>query len=115
MTQTAPGARAEQLAEDFLLQRGLALVQRNFRCRMGEIDLILRDGDTLVFAEVRLRTHSEFGGAAASITAAKQTRVIATARHFLAGKRERPCRFDVVLLDRLAPDAIEWIKDAFGE
>jgi putative endonuclease len=115
MTQSATGARAEQLAEDFLLRQGLALVQRNFRCRMGEIDLIMRDRDTLVFAEVRLRSHRGFGGAAASVTHAKQARVVAAAKHFLTGKRERPCRFDVVVLDRLAADAIEWIKDAFGE
>ena len=115
MTRAATGARAEQLAEDFLLRRGLVMVQRNFRCRMGEIDLILRDRDTLVFVEVRLRSRDAFGGAAASVTPAKQARIVAAARHFLAGKRERACRFDVVLLERLAPDAIEWIKDAFGE
>src|ERR1700691_6135033 len=102
MTQAAAGARAEQLAEDFLLRRGLVMVQRNFRCRMGEIDLILRDGDTLVFAEVRLRSGGEFGGAAASVTPAKQARIVAAAGYFLAGKRERACRFDVVLLARLA-------------
>jgi putative endonuclease len=115
MTRAAAGARAEQLAEDYLLRQGLLTVQRNFRCRMGEIDLILRDGDTLVFAEVRLRSRSEFGGAAASVTRAKRARIVAAALHFLSGKRERPCRFDVVVLDRLAPDAIEWIKDAFGQ
>jgi putative endonuclease len=115
MTQAAAGARAEQMAEDFLRKHGLVLVHRNFRCRMGEIDLILRDRETLVFAEVRLRRRSEFGGAAVSITPAKQARIVAAARHFLAGKRERACRFDVLLLDRLAPDAIEWIQDAFGE
>ena len=113
--RAAAGARAERLAEDYLAQRGLVVIERNFRCRMGEIDLILRDGDALVFAEVRLRSGKEFGGAAASVTAEKQSRIAAAARHFLAGKRERPCRFDVVLLHRLAPDAIEWIKDAFGE
>jgi putative endonuclease len=114
MMQNATGVRAEQLAEEYLLRQGLTLVERNFRCRMGEIDLILRDRDTLVFAEVRLRSASDFGGAAASVDRAKQARVSAAALHFLAGKRERPCRFDVVVLDRLAPEAIEWIKDAFA-
>jgi putative endonuclease len=115
MTRNASGARAEQLAENFLRAQGLELIERNFRCRMGEIDLVLRDRDTLVFAEVRLRSAGNFGGAAASVDQAKQRRIVAAARHFLAGKRERPCRFDVVVLDRLAPDAIEWIKDAFAE
>jgi putative endonuclease len=115
VTRAAAGARAEQLAEEYLLQQGLLTVQRNFRCRMGEIDLILRDGDTLVFAEVRLRRGTGYGGAAASVTHAKRARIVAAARHFLSGKRERACRFDVVVLDRLAPDAIDWIKDAFGE
>jgi putative endonuclease len=114
MTQNATGVRAEQLAEEFLVRQGLALVKRNFRCRMGEIDLILRDRDMLVFAEVRLRSACDFGGAAASVDRGKQARLTAAARHFLAGKRERPCRFDVVVLDRLDPEAIEWIKDAFA-
>lgn len=115
MKRAAAGARAEQLAEDFLLRQGLVMVQRNFRCRMGEIDLILRERSTLVFAEVRLRSRSDFGGASASVTRTKQARIVAAARRFLAGSRERACRFDVVLLDRLDPDAIEWIKDAFRE
>jgi len=114
MTQNATGARAERLAEEFLLRHGLVLVERNFRCRMGEIDLILRDRDTLVFAEVRLRSARDFGGAAASVDRAKQARVSAAARHYLACMRERPCRFDVLVLDRLDPEAIEWIKDAFA-
>jgi putative endonuclease len=109
------GKSAENLAAVYLAQQGLALLERNYRCRMGEIDLILRERDTLVFAEVRLRNRGDFGGAAASVTSAKQARVCAAARHYLAGKTERPCRFDVVLLDRLAADAIEWIKNAFGE
>ena len=67
--------RAEALAAEFLVARGLSIVERNFRCRRGEIDIIARDGDTLVFAEVRLRTRSDFGGAAASITAKKRARM----------------------------------------
>jgi putative endonuclease len=115
VSKAADGRSAEDLAAAFLARQGLALVERNYRCRMGEIDLILRDGDTLVFAEVRLRRGATAGGAAASVTPAKQARVAAAARHYLAGGAERPCRFDVVLLDRLEVDAIEWIKDAFSE
>ncbi len=105
----ATGARAERLAEAFLTARGLVLIARNFRIRHGEIDLILRDGATLVFAEVRLRTNKNFGGAAASITPAKQARLRRAARAFLARlPNEPPCRFDAVLLDGLDAARITW-------
>lgn len=110
------GKAAEDLAASYLIDRGLKLVTRNYRCRFGEIDLILHDGRTTVFAEVRLRGSQRFGGAAASVTAQKQQRLIATAQHYLTGQHTPPiCRFDVVTLDRLEPSRIEWIKDAFGE
>ena len=112
---TTRGNLAEALAADYLETRGLRLLQRNYRCRLGEIDLILSDGPVLVFAEVRLRRSSAFGGAAASVTAAKRQRILRAARHYLSGKAERPCRFDVLLLDALDADRIDWIKDAFGE
>jgi putative endonuclease len=111
----ADGKRAEALAADYLQIRGLRLMQRNYSCRLGEIDLILADGPVLVFAEVRLRHDPDYGGAAASITAAKRQRILRAARHYLSGKPECACRFDVILLDALAADRIEWIKDAFGE
>jgi putative endonuclease len=107
-----PGARAELIAAEYLRRHGLALVQSNYRCRFGEIDLILRDGETLVFAEVRQRSRGDFGGAAASIDQHKQQRLILTAQHYLASSpRLPPCRFDAVLLD--AADNIEWVKNAF--
>ena len=109
------GQAAEDIAAAWLQHRGLRLLQRNFRCRAGEIDLILRDGASLVFAEVRYRSNTGFGGAAASITAKKRQRIVTAARYYLMDKPEQPCRFDVVLLDRLAPDAVEWLRDAFGE
>ena len=109
------GGAAEAAAAAFLVRHGLSLLQSNYRCRLGEIDLVLRDGPTVVFAEVRLRTSRSFGGAAESIDARKRARIIAAARHYLAGKHEMPCRIDVVLLERLEPPAIEWIRDAFGE
>src|SRR5689334_3979474 len=111
---TTDGARAEEQALRFLVSQGLALAQRNYRCRMGEIDLILREGKTVVFVEVRMRRGRLFGGAAESITTAKQAKLIATARHYLAGKRPMPpCRFDAVLIEAGAEPV--WIKDAFGE
>lgn len=111
----AAGKLAEALVADYLQVRGLRLIERNYSCRLGEIDLILADGPVLVFVEVRLRRNPDYGGAAASITAAKRQRILRAARHYLSGKPERPCRFDVVLLDALAANRIEWIKDAFGE
>jgi putative endonuclease len=112
---TAAGARAEALAADFLAQRGLTIVARNFRTRRGEIDIVARDRDTLVFVEVRQRRSAAFGGAAASITAANRPRLIAAARAYLATLRREPaCRFDAVLIDGVAPPSIEWRRDVFG-
>lgn len=105
------GAAAEQRAADHLARRGLKLVERNYRCRGGEIDLIMQDGATLVFVEVRARAPSRFGGAAESITRTKQARVILAARHYLARHGlDAPCRFDVVLLDG---GECAWIRSAF--
>ena len=110
------GAQAEQLAAKFLQRQGLQLVETNYRCRFGEIDLICRDRDTLVFVEVRLRGNDTFGGAAASITVHKQHKLVLAARHYLQRLRTSPaCRFDVVLLRGLRDNDIEWIRNAFGE
>jgi putative endonuclease len=106
------GEQAEALAADFLVAHGVTIIERNFRRRCGELDLIARDGDTLVFVEVRLRTRGDFGGAAASITAKKRARIAAAAGLYLARlSRTPPCRFDAVLLDALDPARIEWMKD----
>jgi putative endonuclease len=88
------------------------VLARNYRCRGGEIDLVCQDGETLVFVEVRLRSGNRFGCAAESITAAKRGRLLLAARHYLAGKPERPCRFDAVLLDAPDPGRIAWIRNA---
>lgn len=112
-TRQARGAAAEQLAADYLAQRGLAVIARNFRVKGGEIDLVCRDGRTTVFVEVRLRSRGDFGGAAASITAAKQARLILAARHWLLRHGETPCRFDCMLLDGLETKNIEWLRNAF--
>jgi putative endonuclease len=100
------------MAARFLERHGLAVVARNVRCRLGEIDLVARDGGTLVFVEVRLRRRAAFGGAAASITAAKRARIRAAAELYLARlARIPPCRIDALLLDALDPARIEWVKD----
>jgi putative endonuclease len=105
------GAAAEQAAADYLIGQGLKLVARNFRCRGGEIDLVMHDGPTLVFVEVRARSRADFGGAAESITPTKQGRIILAARHYLAQHGiDAPCRFDAVLLQA---GRLQWLKAAF--
>ncbi|MCY7386640.1 MAG: YraN family protein, partial [Burkholderiales bacterium] len=96
----------------------LKLVVRNYRCRYGEIDLIMQHAEWLVFIEVKLRTTTSgwtnFGGALASITPTKQARIIATAQHYLGGlKQLPPCRFDAVLLNGLNLNDVEWLRNAF--
>ena len=109
-----PGALAEQLAAQFLHQQGLKLLQQNYRCKLGEIDLIMQEGDTHVFVEVRLRSSAQFGGAAASIDTRKQTKILRTAQHYLATlPRIPPCRFDAILMQTTEMKNIEWIKNAF--
>jgi putative endonuclease len=110
------GAQAEGIAAAFLARHGLKLVEKNYRCRLGEIDLILREGRTLVFVEVRLRRNRDYGGAAASITPHKQGKLLRAARHYLQQLGGTPpCRFDVVLLSALEGIEPEWIRNAFGE
>ncbi len=108
----AVGAEQEIRARAFLESQGLRLVASNFRCRVGEIDLIMRDADTLVFVEVRFRASTRFGGALASVDIAKQRRLIATAGHFLQQRSlNLPCRFDILAIG--GGDRIDWIRDAF--
>ncbi|MBI3222563.1 MAG: YraN family protein [Nitrosomonadales bacterium] len=108
------GVQAERRAAQYLQQQGLLLVEQNYRGRFGEIDLIMKDGNTLVFVEVRLRRNAGFGGAAASIDARKQQRLIRTAQQYLATLRHLPaCRFDAVLLDDAQQGETQWLKHAF--
>lgn len=110
---SSPGKAAEALAEAHLRRHGLRVLARNFRCKGGEIDLVCEEAGTLVFVEVRLRSSARFGGAAASITAAKRRRIVLAARHYLVRAGERPCRFDALLLDSLDPARIQWLRNAF--
>ncbi len=115
-TTTATGHIAENLAARFLEKRGLTVKTRNYRCRGGEIDLVCRDGNALVFVEVRLRRNNGFGGAGASITRTKQRRIIHAAQHYLSAHRlhDCACRFDCLLLDGTREQDVEWVKDAFS-
>lgn len=108
------GKFAENRAERLLAAAGLRILQRNYRCRHGEIDLIAQDGATLVFVEVRSRSRQDYGTAAESITSAKQRRIIAAARQYLAALPRMPaCRFDVVTLDQGGEPV--WLRSAFED
>ncbi len=114
----ATGEAMETLACDYLAGRGLSPVGRNWHGRRGELDLIMRDGTTLVFVEVRYRRSARFGGAAASVDRHKRERLARTAQEYLIahyGTTLRPCRFDVVAI---APEGsghrIDWYPNAFG-
>ena len=116
---TTLGRRAEDLACRHLEALGLQLLERNYRCRAGEIDLVMLDGKTLALVEVRSRSTSAHGGAAASVGARKQQRFIRAARHLMltrAEYRKLAARFDVVAIDAGrdgGPPVVRWIRDAF--
>ncbi|NKC16148.1 MAG: YraN family protein [Gammaproteobacteria bacterium] len=120
-SKTAPrsktvGDAAEERALSFLQARGLTVLTRNYRCRVGEIDVVARDNDaTLIFIEVRYRKTSRYGGAAASVDRRKQQRIARAASHYLQVHRinqATPCRFDVVAMGPGAAN-IDWITGAF--
>ena len=111
----AAGARYETLALRHLERAGLSLVARNYHCRYGEIDLVMRDGDTVVFVEVRYRRAGGFGDGVDSVTAAKRAKLVRAASAFLADQPRlaaHPCRFDVLAIGDDA-DAPDWRRNAF--
>lgn len=112
------GEQAEHQVGIWLQRQGLKPVARNWRCRLGEIDLIMQHGDTLVFVEVRCRSRQDFGGALASVDVRKQRRLIAAAGLYLGRHPQRMagnCRFDVVAVeqDEGGHFAPQWIQNAF--
>ncbi|MDQ7990346.1 MAG: YraN family protein [Candidatus Dactylopiibacterium sp.] len=111
------GTEAERFAERELVAQGARVLARNARCRGGELDLVVAHAGYVAFVEVRLRRRADFGGAAASITPAKQRRLIHAAQHWLLHEgrayARQPCRFDAVLLDGLPPTHAEWLQGAF--
>ena len=111
------GAGWERLAERYLAHRGLSTLARNFHCRLGEIDLVMFDGETLVFVEVRYRRNAVHGSAAESVGVRKRLKIQRAAGIFLNRRpalAERSCRFDVVGISgsRTAP-RVEWLRGAF--
>ena len=108
------GIEAEERALRYLLAEGLTLIARNWRCRAGELDLVMRHGDTLVVAEVRGRGRNDFGTAAETVGPRKQRRIVRATRLLLTQKAEladAPLRFDIVTLD--GAGEIEWLRAAF--
>lgn len=111
-THLLRGESAEQQALDFLIKKGLKPVSRNFRCKLGELDLIMSDQQTLVIIEVRFRKTDKYGSAAESITRAKQARIIAATHVYLSSqKKDQAIRFDVIALS--GNGNIDWIQNAF--
>lgn len=110
------GQDFEQAGAVWLQKQGLTIVERNWRCRFGEIDLIARHGSVLVFVEVRARRSSRYGGAGASIVMAKRQRLLRSARQYLAGlATEPPCRFDALLFDGAGCSQPEWLQNVFDD
>jgi putative endonuclease len=115
----ALGSAAEDAACAFLLARGLVLLGRNVRYRFGELDLVMREGATIVFVEVRRRRASRFGDGAASVDFRKRRRLMLAARAWLAARRglaNAPCRFDVASVREIDGELqVDWVRDAFSE
>jgi putative endonuclease len=112
------GAAAEELALRHLQRNGLTLITRNFRCTRGEIDLVMRHDDGVVFVEVRARRSATYGAAAETVNARKQAKLCAAAAVYLQQHPRisgRPCRFDVVAISTATtPPSIDWIRNAFN-
>lgn len=110
------GFAAEASAREYLVTQGMTWVESNYRCRLGEIDLIMQDKNYLVFVEVRSRASKTYGGALESITYSKQQKLLKTASHYLLTHQlheTAPIRFDVVSIEGKPPELI-WISNAFG-
>lgn len=114
-TKANIGDWAEGLAKSYLMEQGLKFVEANYRCKPGEIDLIMKDNNTLVFVEVRSRNNTQYGTGSESVTMSKQQKIIRAAQHYLQSKNltdRLACRFDVVSVTKTAGIS-EWIPNAF--
>src|SRR5512138_1788338 len=112
------GERWEDVAARYLERHGLAILMRNYRCKLGELDLVCRDADSLVIVEVRARARTSFTAALESIGPRKRRRIVQATRHLLLRRSvwsRQPVRFDVVAIDGIdtASPEIAWIKNAF--
>lgn len=117
MSAIVTGTEHEVLAAEYLLKANLQILHRNFRSKLGEIDIIAHDGPYLVFVEVRYRQDDKFGSAAESVTFAKQQKIVRAAQFYLqthTWAQQLNCRFDVIAISNSTESPqIEWIKDAF--
>ena len=107
------GSGAEARALEYLQGQGLRLLARNWRCKLGELDLVMQDGDTVAVIEVRSRSRTDYGAAAETVDHRKQAKLVRATRLWLARRpelAEQPLRFDVVTLDA---GALEWRREAF--
>ncbi len=111
------GQQGEDLALKFLQQKGLTLIQRNYRSRLGEIDLVMKDQEHIVFVEVRFRSSPDFGGALFSVDRRKQSKLIKCAQHYIVNTAgQHSFRFDVIAISPSASQhEIQWIPNAFDE
>jgi putative endonuclease len=118
MNKRRLGAEAEEFALNYLKQQGLFLIHQNFYSHAGEIDLIMKENDYLVFIEVRQRTHTGYGDGVASVGFSKQQKIIKTAHFFLLKHKsyaKMPCRFDIISLNQKVDPPIECVKNAFED
>jgi putative endonuclease len=118
ITSTDKGQITEQFAQDFLTKQGLTFVEKNYHCRQGEVDIIMLEGDTYVFVEVKYRKSSAFGGAISAISASKQKKIKHCVTFYLhqaqLNEYNTPCRVDVISLEGdINQPHINWIKNAF--
>lgn len=117
MNTRAIGREWEGEALKRLEAAGLKLLDRNYQCRLGELDLVMRDGDSVAFVEVRFRRRSDFGSGAETVGMSKRRRLIAAAQHYLQrhpALADMPCRFDVIAIGPGASPRIEWLRNAFS-
>lgn len=106
------GKNAEDKAYDYLISKGLEPICRNYRCKQGELDLVMKDQQSLVIIEVRYRKSDVYGSALESVTASKQSRIIAATHHYLSTQQtDWPLRFDVLAIS--GNNNINWVKNAF--
>jgi putative endonuclease len=116
ISTTQTGQEQEVLACDYLISQGLQLVMQNYQCKLGEIDIIMQDKDTLVFVEVRHRKQNNYVSGIESINKSKQRKIIKTSQYYLQAHKltnKFSCRFDVVITEQTDKQQFLWIKDAF--
>lgn len=116
--QRKVGGHYEEVAASYLTKQGLRILERNYRCRLGEIDIVGKEGQTYVFCEVKFRTNGGTGDPAEAVDSRKQAAIFRVAAYYLKQHgiwEETPCRFDVIAIQGVGEQSrIRWIPDAFG-